>query len=52
MNKAHKALPAIMAGGLYASIDLYININANTGFQFNGDVIIPNGYLFDPASHQ
>lgn len=32
--------------------DLCINIDTNTGFQFDRDVIIPDGYLFDPASHQ
>ena len=32
--------------------DLCIHIDANTGFQFNGDVVIPDGDLFDPASHQ
>ena len=31
---------------------LYIHIDTNTGFQFNGDVVIPDGDLFDPASHQ
>ncbi|GEM_PF-2089002 len=31
---------------------LYINIDTNTRFQFNGDVVIPDGDLFDPASHQ
>ena len=29
-----------------------INVDADTGFQFYGDVVIPDGYLFDPASHQ
>ena len=32
--------------------DLCIHINANTGFQFNCDAVIPDGNLFDPASHQ
>ena len=32
--------------------DLCIHINADTGFQFYGDVVIPDGDLFDPASHQ
>ena len=32
--------------------DLHINIDINTGFQFNGDVVIPDGDLLDPASHQ
>lgn len=31
---------------------LYIHIDANTGFQFNCDAVIPDGDLFDPASHQ
>lgn len=31
--------------------DLCIHINANTGFQFDGDVVIPDGDLFDPASY-
>ena len=32
--------------------DLHINIDINTGFQFDGDVVIPDSDLFDPASHQ
>ena len=32
--------------------NLCIHIDINTGFQFDGDVIIPDGDLFDPASHQ
>lgn len=32
--------------------DLCININIDTGFQFDGDVVIPDSDLFDPASHQ
>lgn len=32
--------------------DLCIHIDANTGFQFDGDVVIPDSDLFDPASHQ
>ena len=31
---------------------LYIHIDANTGFQFDGDMVIPDSDLFDPASHQ
>ena len=31
---------------------LCIYIDANTGFQFNCDAVIPDGYLFDPASYQ
>ncbi len=29
-----------------------IYINADARFQFNCDVVIPDDYLFDPASHQ
>lgn len=32
--------------------DLCINIDTNTGFQFDGDMVIPDGDLLDPASHQ
>ena len=32
--------------------DLCIRINANTGFQLDDDVVIPDGDLFDPAMHQ
>ena len=32
--------------------DLCIHIDANTRFQFDGDVVIPDGDLFNPASHQ
>ena len=32
--------------------DLCIHIDTNTGFQFDGYVVIPDGDLFDPASHQ
>ena len=32
--------------------DLYVHIDADTRFQFDGDVVIPDGDLFDPASHQ
>ena len=31
---------------------LCIHINADAGFQFNCDAVIPDGYLLDPASHQ
>ena len=30
---------------------LCIHIDTNTGFQFDGDAVIPDGDLFDPASH-
>ena len=33
-------------------IDLCIHIDINTGFQFDGDVVIPDSDLLDPASHQ
>lgn len=32
--------------------NLCIHIDTNTGFQFDGDVVIPDSDLFDPASHQ
>ena len=32
--------------------DLHINIDINTRFQFDGDVVIPDSNLLDPASHQ
>lgn len=32
--------------------DLCIHIDTNTRFQFDGYVVIPDGDLFDPASHQ
>ena len=31
---------------------LCININADAGFQFDGDMVIPDSDLLDPASHQ
>ena len=31
---------------------LCININADAGFQFDGDAVIPDDDLHDPASHQ
>lgn len=31
---------------------LCIHIDANIRFQFDGDVVIPDGDLFNPASHQ
>lgn len=33
-------------------MELCINIDADTGFQFNRDMVIPDDYLFDTASHQ
>lgn len=38
--------------GLVHLWDLCIHIDTNTGFQFDGYVVIPDGDLFDPASHQ
>ena len=32
--------------------DLYVHIDTNTGLKFDGDVVIPDGDLLDPASHQ
>ena len=32
--------------------DLHINIDTNTRFQFDSDVVIPDSDLLDPASHQ
>ena len=32
--------------------DLCIHIDADARFQFNRDVVIPDGDLLDPASHQ
>ena len=31
---------------------LCVHIDTNARFQFDGDVVIPDGDLFDPASHQ
>lgn len=31
---------------------LYIHIDTNARFQFDGDVVIPDSDLLDPASHQ
>lgn len=31
---------------------LCININADTGFQFDSDMVIPDSDLLDPASYQ
>ena len=32
--------------------DLCIHIDINTRFQFDGNVVIPDSDLLDPASHQ
>lgn len=37
---------------LFVSMESCINIDADAGFQFNRDAVIPDGYLLDPASHQ
>ena len=37
---------------LRASIGLCNHVNADARFQFNCDAVIPDGDLFDPASHQ
>ena len=29
-----------------------MNINTHSGFQFYGEMVIPDGYLLDPALHQ
>ena len=34
------------------SMKLCIHINADARFQFDGDMVIPDGDLLDPASHQ
>lgn len=41
-----------VVGSLRASIELCVNIDTNTGFQFDCDAVIPDGYLLDPASYQ
>ena len=40
------------SGGFCASMKSCIHINADARFQFNCDVVIPDGDLLDPASHQ
>ena len=55
-TKKEKRLPITgyipVVRSLRASMELCINIDADTGFQFDGDVVIPDSDLFDPASHQ
>lgn len=46
------SVPSLWSGGFRASMKLCINIDADTGFKLNGDSVIPDGYLFDPASYQ
>ena len=36
----------------FMSMKLCIHINADAGFQFNCDAVIPDGYLLDPAPDQ
>lgn len=51
-NEAKEPSRPSWSGGFRASMKLCINIDADTGFQLNGDVVIPDGYLLDPASYQ
>lgn len=39
-----------MSGGLYASMGLCVNIDADSEFQFDRDVVISDGYFFNTAS--
>ena len=41
-----------MVGSLCIPIGSCIHINADAGFQFDGDAVIPDGDLLNPASHQ
>ena len=41
-----------MVRSLRAFMKLCININADTGFQFDSDMVIPDSDLLDPVSHQ
>lgn len=52
MNKAKTTLPAITVRRVCASMELCIQIDTNTGFQFDGYVVIPDSDLLDPASYQ
>ena len=51
-NEAKEPSRPSRSGGFRASMELCINIDADTGFQFNRDMVIPDDYLFDTASHQ
>ena len=51
-NEAKEPSRPSRSGGFRTSIDLCIHINADAGFQFDGDAVIPDGNLLDPASHQ
>lgn len=41
-----------MMGSFCAFMKLCIHINADTGFQFDSDMVIPDSDLLDPASYQ
>lgn len=41
-----------MMGSFCAFMKLCIHIDINTRFQFDGNVVIPDSDLLDPASHQ
>lgn len=51
-NEAKEPSRPSRSGGFRTSIDLCIHINADAGFQFDGDAVIPDGDLLNPASHQ
>lgn len=52
MNKAKTTLPALPVRRVCASMELCIHIDTNTGFQFDGYVVIPDSDLLDPASYR
>ena len=52
LNKEKEPSRPSWSGRFRVSMELCINIDADTGFQFNGDVVIPDGYLLDPASYK
>ena len=41
-----------MVRSLRTSMKSCTHVNADAGFQFNCNVVIPDGNLLDPASHQ
>ena len=51
LNKVKIPSRPSWSGEFRASVELCINIDADTGFQFDGDAVIPDGYLLDPAAH-
>ena len=51
-NEAKEPSRPSRSGGFRTSIDLCIHINADAGFQFDGDVVIPDSDLLDPASQE